>query len=85
VETLQIKMTDGVKDFLQDQATKHGFTSPSDYLQSVLNELQKSVQEKKDLEASLLEAIQSPRIVADETFWAERRRKILDKHPELES
>jgi hypothetical protein len=84
VETVQITMTDGVKDFLQTQATKHGFASPGDYLQSVLEELGKNVKEKKELEASLLEAIRSPRVVADQAFWEERRRKILDKHPELE-
>jgi hypothetical protein len=47
--------------------------------------LEQNVKEKKELDASLLAAIGSPRIVADEAFWAERRRKILDRHPELES
>jgi Arc/MetJ-type ribon-helix-helix transcriptional regulator len=78
-------MSDSVKDFLQKQATKHGFSSPADFLQSVLSELEQNVKEKKELDASLLAAIGSPRIVADEAFWAERRRKILDRHPELES
>ena len=34
---------------------------------------------KKALEAELLEAIRSPSVVADAAFWAERRRKILER------
>lgn len=83
METVQVNMTDGVKDFLHAQAVKNGLASPADYLQSLLDELDKNVKEKKELEASLLEAIRSPRIVGDAAFWEERRRKILDKHPEL--
>lgn len=60
-----------------------GRASARDYLQSVLDELDKNVKEKKELEASLLEAIRCPEVVADAAFWAERRRKILEKHPEL--
>ena len=83
METVQITMTDGVKEFLQRQAAKSGLTSAADYLQAVLDELDKNVQTKKDLEASLLDAIRSPDVVADAAFWAERRRKIIEKHPEL--
>ena len=84
METVQLTITDGVKTYLQAQATKHGLSSPTDYLQSVLSDLEQRVKEKKELEASLLESIGSPGIVADAAFWAERRRKILDKHPELQ-
>ena len=84
METVQLTMTDGVKNYLQSIATKHGLASPADYLQSVLTDLDARVKEKKALEASLLESIRSPGIVADAAFWAERRRKILDKHPELQ-
>ncbi len=83
MDTVQLAMTEGVKDYLQDQAAKSGLASPRDYLQAILDDLATRVQEKRELEASLLEAIRSPRVVADEAFWIERRRKILDKHPEL--
>ena len=83
METMQITVSDGLKDYLQTQATKNGLASPNDYLQSLLAELELRVKEKKELEASLLDAVRSPGIVADSAFWAERRRKILEKHPEL--
>jgi Arc/MetJ-type ribon-helix-helix transcriptional regulator len=83
METMQITVTPELRDFLHAQATKRGFDSSTDYLQSLLAELEERVKEKKKLEASLLDAVRSPEIVADAAFWAERRRKILDKHPEL--
>ena len=83
MEMQQVTVNDDVKEFLQTQATKNGLATPRDYLQSVLTELATRVQEKKELEASLLEAIRSPHVVADAAFWAARRQKILDKHPEL--
>jgi hypothetical protein len=84
METMQITLTPGLRDFLQTQATKRGFASPKDYLQSLLVEWEQRVNEKKELEASLLDAVCSPEIVADAAFWAERRRKILEKRPGLE-
>ena len=83
METMQITVSEGLTHYLQAQATKRGMASPHDYLQSLLAELEQRVKEKKELEASLLDAARSPEIVADAAFWAERRRKILDKHPEL--
>ena len=59
--------------------------NPNDYLKSFLAALQKNEKAKKELEALLLEGINSPTIVADEAFWRERRKKIFDKRPELES
>lgn len=83
METVQVTMTDNVKQYLQKQGAKRGIDSPAAYLQAVLDELDNNVQAKKELEASLLEAIRSPDVVADAAFWAERRRKILQRNPEL--
>ena len=83
METVQVNRSDGVSTYLQNQAAKHGCASAREYLQSVLDALDRNVKEKQAFEGSLLEAIGSPRVVADAAFWEERRRKILDKHPEL--
>jgi len=83
METVQLTMTDKVKDYLTFIAKKKGKASPQDYLQSLLDEIAVRADEQKKLEESLLEAIRGPHVVADEAFWAERRRKILVKHPEL--
>jgi hypothetical protein len=83
MENMQITIPDDVRDFLATQATKHGFTSPSVYVQTLLADLRHRVEEKKEFERMLLDAIQAPAVEADGAFWAERRRKVLDKHPEL--
>jgi antitoxin ParD1/3/4 len=85
METMQITVPDALKDFLQVQATKSGFSSPSDYVQSLLADLQQRAAEKKDLEALLLEGVRSPTVAADAAFWAERRRKVVERDPELKS
>lgn len=85
METMQITVPETLKDFLQVQAAKRGFASPSDYVQSLLTELHQRAAEKKELEALLLEGVRSPTIVGDAAFWAERRRKVLERDPELKS
>ena len=85
METMQITVPEALKGFLEVQATKRGFTSPSDYVQSLLADLQQRAAEKKELEALLLEGVRSPTVVADAAFWEERRRKVLERDPELKS
>jgi Arc/MetJ-type ribon-helix-helix transcriptional regulator len=85
METMQITVPEVLRDFLQVQATKAGFPSSSDYIQSLLADLQQRAAEKKELEALLLEGVRSPTVVADAAFWAERRRKVLERDPELKS
>ena len=84
METLQISLTDGLKNFLEKQATKKGFSSPGDFVQSLLAELQEREKDKKELEEKLLEGVRSPKVLGDEAFWRERRQKIYDQHPELD-
>jgi Arc/MetJ-type ribon-helix-helix transcriptional regulator len=84
METLQIPMTDGLKCFLETQATKKGFSTPSDYVQSLLADLQQRAEDKKALEEKLLEGVRSPKVPGDVAFWRERRQKIYDQHPELD-
>jgi hypothetical protein len=83
MKTVELSITDQVSEYLESQAKKTGKSSPQDYLQSVLDDPAVRVNEKNELEASLLDAIHSPHVTADVAFWAERRRKILEKHPEL--
>lgn len=83
METVQLTMTDEVKEILQRRATKRGCSSPQEYLQSLLDEMENLAEEKRDLEALLLEGVRSPAVLADEAFWAERRRKVLERDPEF--
>ncbi|MBI2804453.1 MAG: type II toxin-antitoxin system ParD family antitoxin [Planctomycetes bacterium] len=84
METLQIPLSESLKTFLEKQATKKGFSSSSDYVQSLLGELQEREQDRKELEEKLLEGVRSPKVPGDEAFWRARRQKIYDQHPELD-
>ena|ERR1022692_3570588 len=84
IETLQIPMSVALKNFLENQATKKGFSTLSDYVQSLLADLQQRAEDKKALEEKLLEGVRSPKVPGDEAFWRERRQKIYDKNPELD-
>ena len=85
METLQIPLTDNLKKFLEAQASRKGFPTPGDYVQSLLNDLVKRDAERKELEAKLLEGVRSPKVAGDAAFWKKLKQKIYDKHPELES
>ena len=84
MEMLQIPLDEGLKLFLEKQATKGGFSSPDDYVRSLLADLQQREQDKRALEEKLLEGVRAPKVAGDEAFWRERRQKIYDKHPELD-
>jgi Arc/MetJ-type ribon-helix-helix transcriptional regulator len=85
METMQINVTEALHEFLTSQAAKKGFTSPQDYVAALLAELEQRANEKKEIEKMLLEGVRTPTVVADEAFWAERRRKVLERDPELKS
>ena len=85
MQTIQITVSESLGDFLQVQASKKGFPNPSEYVQSLLADWYQQAEEKKELEQLLLEGVRSPTVIADEAFWAERRRKVLDRDPELRS
>ena len=85
MQTIEIPVTDALRGFLESQAAKKGFASPTDYVAALLSDLQQRVAEKKEIEALLLEGIRSATVAGDEAFWAERRRKVLERDPELKS
>lgn len=80
---MQITIDETLQDFLEEQAAKKGFATPVAYVEALLADLQQRTLEKKELEAMLLEGVRSPHVIADEAFWAERRRKILERDPQF--
>ena len=85
MDTLQVPVTDSLKDFLVNQATKKGFSSPGDYVQSLLSDLQERETTRADLEEKLREGLRSPSIEVSATFWQQLRAEFLTEHPELKS
>ena len=83
MQTIQIDIPDTLNDFLQKQATQKGFSSPREYLQSLLMEMQQRDANRADLERRIREGLRSPAIEADEAFWAVLKAEFLADHPEI--
>jgi antitoxin ParD1/3/4 len=66
-----------MKAFVEAQAAKEGFGTTSEYLRSVLRDVQKRLA-KQDLEAKLLEGLQGPRVLMTREEWDSIEREALE-------
>jgi antitoxin ParD1/3/4 len=78
---LSITIPDALALFAQKQAVREGYGTVSDYLGSVLSEMQKR-QARQELEAKLLEGLQSPLVEMTDGDWQGLEEEIYRKHPE---
>jgi antitoxin ParD1/3/4 len=75
-------LPDSMKHFVEEQIAKGGFRSESEYLQVLIREAQ--IREaKQELEAKLLEGLQSPVSPMTPTDWVELKQQVLERSPEL--
>ena len=80
--TMNISLPDEMKAFIEAQVAKEGYASVSEYLRAVIRDVQKR-QAKQELEAKLLEGLQSPASEMTEADWTALRQRVLDRSPEL--
>ncbi len=80
--TMNITLPNAIKVFAESQARKEGFGSVSEYLHALICEAQ-ARQAKEELEAELLEGLQSPAIEMTDADWTSLRQRIYDRSPEL--
>jgi antitoxin ParD1/3/4 len=79
VATMNVSLPDEMKTFVESQAAKEGFGTVSEYLRSVIRDLQKR-QAKQDLEAKLREALLSgPAEPMTREDWNEIKREGLER------
>jgi antitoxin ParD1/3/4 len=77
--TMNISLPDEMKAFVEDQATQEGFGTTSEYLRSVIRDLQKR-KAKQILEAKLREALMSgPSEPMTREDWDEIEREGLER------
>ena len=74
--TMNISLPDPMKEFIETQASKEGFGSVSEYLRSIIREVQKQ-QAKRELEAKLLEGLQGPSVAMTREDWDSIERDAL--------
>jgi antitoxin ParD1/3/4 len=79
--TMNISLPDEMKAFVETQAAKEGFGTTSEYLRSVIREVQKRQAAKQAIEAKLREALESgPSEPMTREDWDELERKIWERH-----
>jgi antitoxin ParD1/3/4 len=74
MSTLSLTLPDSLKAFVESQAARKGYRSPSDYLEALIREDQRKA-ENDEIEGKLLEALQGPlpTPVTAETWGAIKR------------
>ena len=76
--TMNVSLPDEMKAFVEAQAAKEGFGTVSEYLRTVIRDLQKR-QAKQALEAKFREALESgPAAPMTKKDWAALRREALE-------
>jgi antitoxin ParD1/3/4 len=75
--TMNISLPDPMKEFIETQSSKEGFGSVSEYLRSIIREVQKQ-QAKRELEAKLMEGLQGPSVVMTREDWDSIEREALE-------
>lgn len=80
--TMNISLPDEMKAFIEAQMAQEGYASASEYLRTLIREAQKRLA-KQELEAKLLEGLQSPASEMTDADWAALRQRIYERSPEL--
>lgn len=78
--SLNISLPQTMKDFVEGQVDTSGFSTPSEYIRSLIREDQKRRAAEK-LEALLLEGLNSgePIDIAPE-YWERKRTQLIERH-----
>jgi antitoxin ParD1/3/4 len=74
--TMNVSLPDSMKEFVEAQTSKEGFGSVSEYLRSVIREVQKR-EAKRELAAKLVEGLQGPAVEMTREDWDSIRREAV--------
>ena len=78
--SLNISLPQSLKDYVEEQVKESGYSTPSEYLRTLVREDQKRRAQEK-LESFLLEGINSGEpIEITPEYWKEKRRKLMERH-----
>jgi antitoxin ParD1/3/4 len=74
--SLNITLPEALGEFVDDQVAKGNYGTVSEYLQALIREAQRR-EAKAELEAKLLEGLQSPASEMTADDWAELKQRVL--------
>jgi antitoxin ParD1/3/4 len=78
--SLNISLPQSLKDYVENQVTEGGYSTPSEYLRELLRQDQQRRAEDK-LNALLLEGLNSGQpIEVTPEYWEKKRIQLLERH-----
>lgn len=83
--TLNISLPRPLKSFVEEQVTAGGYTSASEYIREMIRAARRRQSMDHKLEELLLEGLDSgPGVVADDTYWAAKEKRLLERWGKLD-
>lgn len=78
--SLNVSLPKSLKEHVERQVREGGYSTPSEYVRELLREDRKQ-KAGQELEALLLEGLQSGEpVTADSAYWEKKRRKLAQRH-----
>jgi len=75
---MTIEISEEMKEFVECQTTTRGYDSTAEFLRELIRKEQRR-NAKAELEALLLEGLQSEPIVVTPEYWAEKRARLEER------
>ncbi len=75
--TMNVSLPESMKEFVEAQTAKEGFGSVSEYLRSVIREVQKR-EARRELAAKLVEGLQGPAVAMTREDWDSIHREAVE-------
>ena len=83
--TMSISLPDSMKEFIEAQAAKKGFGTVSEYVRSVIREVQERQAERERIDGLLIEGLDSgPAAPMTRTDWDGIRNEVQKRHAALQ-
>jgi antitoxin ParD1/3/4 len=80
--SMNISLPEPLKLFVEEQVSKGGYSTASEYLRDLIREAQRCA-DRQELEGRLLAGLQSPTSEMTAAEWSALRDRILSRSPEL--
>ena len=78
--SLNISLPQSLRDYVENQVRGLGYSTPSEYVRTLLREDRKRNAQEK-LEALLLEGLESGKpIEITPEYWERKRRQLIERH-----
>jgi len=80
---MNISLPDSMKEFIEEQAARRGFGTVSEYMRSVIREVQERQAERERIDGLLIEGLDSgPATPMTQADWEGIRHEVHKRHAE---